>query len=72
MDTTQSLRFQFYQQLEDMFRRFCDQIALADLPPPDQTAIIQAILRARQASLSELVSGEELDYYSQVYREDLY
>lgn len=59
--TTQQLRFRFYRELEALYRHLCDEIAESHLSERDMSDLILTLMRSRQASLSQLVSVEELN-----------
>jgi hypothetical protein len=65
----QQLRFRFYRELEALYRHLCDEIAESDLSERNMSDLILTLMRSRsvalavsrQASLSQLVSVEELN-----------
>ena len=61
-----ALRFKFYNELEDKFRRICDEVAESELKEGDIARLAQLVVRSRHACLKILVSSEEMDdYYAQ-------
>lgn len=65
------LRYQLYHELEQLYHRFFDQIAQADIREGDAASLTQNVLKARQDSLKYLVEDEEIKDYQQVFPDDV-
>lgn len=59
-DTYKNLRYQFYHDLDQLYHRFFDEIAQAEIRDGDAASLTQNILKARQESLKYLLTEEEL------------
>lgn len=63
---SKALRFKFYNELEEAFRRICDEVAESEMKEGDIARLAQLVLRSRHACLKILVPSEEMDdYYAQ-------
>lgn len=69
MIAAQELRFQFYHELESIYRNFCTELAAANLTEKQTSDLIEVVMRSRTAALNQLVSVNELDHYFQAYPE---
>ena len=65
------LRFKFYNELEESFRRICDEVAESELKEGDIARLAQLVVRSRHACLKLLVSSEEMDEYYEKYPETM-
>ena len=65
------LRYKFYHELEQLYHRFFDEIAQAELREGDAANLTQNILKARQDSLKYLVEDPEMKEYAQVFPEEV-
>ncbi|MGD2182002.1 hypothetical protein [Lusitaniella coriacea] len=61
------LRFKFNHDLEEMYHRFFDELAQANLPDGEAGKLAQILLLSRQEGLKYLVSKEEMEAYSAAY-----
>ena len=57
------LRFKFYNELEESFRRICDEVASSEMKDGDVARLAQLVMRSRHACLKLLVPSEEMDEY---------
>ncbi|NJN23470.1 MAG: hypothetical protein HC810_02505 [Acaryochloridaceae cyanobacterium RL_2_7] len=64
-----ALRFKFYNELEESFRRICDEVASSEMKEGDIARLAQLVVRSRHACLKLLVPSEEMDEYYEQYPE---
>jgi coproporphyrinogen III oxidase len=67
----QRLRFQLGHELQEIYHRWFDQIAQADLPEGEVAHLGQQLLQSRQEGLKYLIAPEEADLYRDIYLEDV-
>lgn len=67
----QRLRFQLGHELQELYHRWFDQIAEADLPEGEIAHLGQQLLQSRQEGLKYLVAPEEADLYRNLYLEEI-
>lgn len=65
------LRYQFYHELDQLYHRFFDQVAQANIRDTDAASLTQNILKARQDSLKYLVDEKEMKDYQNVFPDDV-
>ena len=65
------LRFKFYNELEESFRRICDEVAESEMKDGDIARLAQLVVRSRHACLKLLVTSEEMDEYYEKYPENI-
>ena len=68
-ELAKSLRFKFYNELEEAFRRICDEVAESEMKEGDIARLAQLVMRSRHACLKLLVSSDEMDEYYEQYPE---
>ena len=68
-EMAKSLRFKFYNELEEKFRHICDEVAESEMKEGEIARLAQLVVRSRHACLKILVPSEEMDEYYERYPE---
>lgn len=63
MSDLKSLRFKFCNEIEDTYRRLCDELAEMQLPDGETARLAQGLMRSRAESIKCLLSTEEMNEY---------
>lgn len=70
MSDLKSLRFKFCNEIEDTYRRLCDELAEMELPDGETARLAQGLMRSRAESIKCLLSDEEMSEYLSLADED--